>query len=183
MQLARAILFNRLARCGIAAAWCLALLLTPGAEFNSAQVKARYIHNFVKYIGWPKSDRQEKRFAIGIVQSAEIKTALDEVIYGKSWEGRPFQTLALDLPDESQNLDVLYIAEANRERVKGLLAKLPASTLTIGEAPGFLAGGGMIEFKLTDGKVRFNVNLGALRQAGFSVDARLLKVAEEVVGK
>lgn len=183
MQLACAILFNRLARWGIAGAWCLTLVLTPGAEFNSAQVKARYIYNFIKYIGWPKSARPEKRFAIGVLQSGEMKTALDEVIYGKSWEGRPLQTQAVDLPDSSSNLDVLYIAETNRERVRDLVAKLPASTLTIGEAPGFLAGGGMVEFKLVEGKVRFNVNLGALRQAGYSVDAKLLKVAEEVIGK
>jgi hypothetical protein len=34
-----------------------------------------------------------------------------------------------------------------------------------------------------DGKVRFGVNLAAMRAAGFEVDSKLLAVAEEVQGK
>jgi hypothetical protein len=159
------------------------LIVDQAAELNTGQVKARYIHNFVKYLTWPATNLTGQTFTIGVLKGDAVKSALEEVVRGKSSLGRPFVVASFEALSDSPNLQVLYINEANRERLSEILDKAPRTTLTIGEGPGFLARGGMLEFNLTEGKVRFSVNLGVLREAGFTVDSKLLAVAEEVRGK
>jgi hypothetical protein len=52
--------------------------------------------------------------------------------------------------------------------------------LTVGEGSDFTADGGMIGFVERADRIRFVVNLPAVRAQGLDVDARLLGVAAEV---
>jgi hypothetical protein len=52
--------------------------------------------------------------------------------------------------------------------------------LTVSDASGFADRGGMIQFVLQSGKVRFEVNLAPASQAGLAFSSELLKVAVEV---
>lgn len=159
----------------------LALLLCAGqvfaADLDVHQVKARYIYNFIKYITWP--DTAATAFQIGVLEESALKTALDEVLKDKNWQGKPYQTLAVDSA-AGKELHLVYVRETNRDRIAEILKSLPRTALTIGEGPSFLARGGMIEFNLSEGKVRFSVNLPALREAGLAVDPKLLVAAQEV---
>lgn len=161
----------------------LALDLVGGAELTTPQVKARYIHNFVKYVTWPETASAAETFQIGLIEEGAVKNALQEVVHGKRWQGKPFGNRSLQREGPFENLHVLYINEPNRDRMSEILQNVPKGTLTIGEGPSFLSKGGMIEFKMSEGKVRFSVNLKALHEAGFAVDSKLLAIAEEVQGK
>jgi len=55
--------------------------------------------------------------------------------------------------------------------------------LTVGESPEFLDQGGIINFLLKDGSVRFEINLEPARIARLKLDANLLTVAVSVRGK
>jgi len=157
---------------------CLAAWSCAGRELelDAQQVRARYILNFVKYITWPPRDADEgEKFRVMVLDNAPLKSALDAVLLGKTFEGKPAEAVA-----KSGSGQVLYVRETDRERLSGILSKVGKGTVTIGEGPGFLARGGMIEFNISEGRVRFSVNLPALRQGGFSVDAKLLTAAHEV---
>jgi hypothetical protein len=158
-----------------------ALWTTAGAELDANQVKARYLVNFMKYVTWPEEGKgSTNAFTIVVQDSANLKNALDEVVRGKEFQGLPIRTVHTMTTHEFANARMIFTRETNREKVTALLAETPKRTLTIGEGPSFLAHGGMIEFNIFEGKVRFNVNLPALRQAGFSVDPKLLVAAQEV---
>jgi hypothetical protein len=49
--------------------------------------------------------------------------------------------------------------------------------LTVGESPDFLRQGGIINFVLEDGKVRFEINQDAATQADLRISSRLLRLA------
>jgi hypothetical protein len=55
--------------------------------------------------------------------------------------------------------------------------------LTVGETTRFLEAGGMISFLLQDSKVRFAINVGAAQSARLKIGARLLILAQDVVGR
>jgi hypothetical protein len=152
-------------------------------DLKTDQVKARYIYNFIKYITWPKTGNTSKTLPIGIVNSEEARKELLSITKGKTAYEKNIEVLASSEKGPFQGLMIVYLNENSREWTSEILAQVPKGTLTIGEAPTFLARGGMIEFKLVDGKVRFGVNLAAMRAAGFEVDSKLLAVAEEVQGK
>jgi hypothetical protein len=61
-----------------------------------------------------------------------------------------------------------------------LLAEQRPATLTVGDIPGFLAAGGMIELLIDNDSVRFDVNLPALRQKNIRLPAQVLKLARQV---
>jgi hypothetical protein len=53
----------------------------------------------------------------------------------------------------------------------------------VGDTDGFLESkGGIINFTLQDEKVRFEVDLGAARQANLKIRSQLLRLAQRVIG-
>jgi YfiR/HmsC-like len=82
-----------------------------------------------------------------------------------------------------QACHILFLAKGQGKRVPMLLMALHnAPVLTVGETPGFLAAGGMINFLLTENKVRFEINLEAAGAARLQIGSRLLILAQRVVG-
>lgn len=77
------------------------------------------------------------------------------------------------------NCDVLYI-HASFEGWRALLAQSRAPALTVGDVPGFLAAGGMVELVIDSDAVRFDVNLQALRGQGIRLPAQVLSLARQV---
>jgi hypothetical protein len=75
--------------------------------------------------------------------------------------------------------DVLFVhSSAGLE-----LGNVPGSQralLTIGDTPGFLAHGGMIELLIVNDALRFDVNITAARQRGVRFPAQVLKLARRV---
>ena len=61
--------------------------------------------------------------------------------------------------------------------VKGLKG---ASTLTVGEAEGFAALGGMINLTVEGNKLHFEVNLNAAERANLKISSKLLSMARIV---
>jgi hypothetical protein len=49
--------------------------------------------------------------------------------------------------------------------------------LTVGESPDFLRDGGIINFVMQDGKVRFEINQEAASRAQLRISSRLLRLA------
>jgi hypothetical protein len=49
--------------------------------------------------------------------------------------------------------------------------------LTVGEMRGFIADGGVINFKLEDGKVRFEINADAAADQHLHISSKLLSLA------
>jgi hypothetical protein len=53
-----------------------------------------------------------------------------------------------------------------------------ASVLTVGESDSFIAGGGVIDFKLDGEKVRIEINTEAADRAKLRISAKLLSLAQ-----
>lgn len=76
---------------------------------------------------------------------------------------------------------MLFISSAEWKRNRPPLGNLTGSgVLTVGETPGFSASGGIICFKLDAGRVRFQINVAAARQAPVQISSKLLSLAEIV---
>ena len=49
------------------------------------------------------------------------------------------------------------------------------------DRPGFLEEGGVIEIKLSGGRVRFDINLAAARDGGLRLSSQLLQLADRII--
>ena len=52
--------------------------------------------------------------------------------------------------------------------------------LTVGETPRFIEQGGIVNFFLENGKVRFEINRSAAERSGLRISSRLLQLAKIV---
>ena len=152
-----------------------------GQEIEEYQVKAAYLYNFAKFVEWPAQSfaGAASPIVICILGDDPFGGALHEVVRGKTASGRTLVIRAIsDLP-AARGCHILFISATEWRRTRLLLTSLSgAGLLTVGEAGGFGASGGIINFKLDGGRVRFQINVAAARQAGVQISSKLLSLAE-----
>lgn len=147
------------------------------------QVKAAYLLNFTKFVEWPAGAfaAADAPITICVIGQDQFGAILDRTIEGESVNKHGVRVQRL-LPDDNlRSCQVAFICRSERERFAKILSGLRGSkVLTVSDLPGFADAGGMIEFFLEAGKIRFYVNAVTAHAAGLELSSRLLRVAKEV---
>jgi len=175
-------------------AWLTCLLLLPcclyarGAAGPEAkpteyEVEAAYLFNFGKFVAWPAAAQPaDSRFLICVLGTDPFGPVLDRTISGETVRGRPVQTMRITRPQDAAGCSILYISGSESGRLSKILSVIQgAPVLTVSDLPDFVEQGGMIQFVLHDGRVRFEVNLAPAQRNGLAMSSELLKVAVQVV--
>ncbi len=149
---------------------------------TESQVKAAYLYNFGKFVRWPAGAKPET-FDICILGKNSFEAALRETVQSESIDGKTIVARNIASVQDASNCRILFISAPEESRVKIILSTIKRTgILTVSDIPGFAAHGGMIELVSQEGRIRFEVNLAAVNQAGLTVSSELLKVAVKVVG-
>lgn len=169
------------------ARWCsalLAILLLPAmasAETPSEdRLKAGFILNFAKFTDWPAAGGESNRLLVCSLGARPLAGNL-EALQGQVVQGREVQVRAAVRPSELRECQVLFITVDEQARIESVLqqlARLPV--LTISDVPNFVQAGGMIGLFEENSKMRFDVNLTALRQNNLGMSASVLRLARTV---
>lgn len=156
--------------------------LTPPGEY---EVKAAFLANFADFVHWPDA-------AFASVDAPFVVCVAGDDPFGAAFEpfklqnlgGRPLVVRpAGAAATVARSCHILFVAESEGPRLAGLLAALRgAAVLTVSDLEEFAANGGMIQFFLSGGKIRFDINRAAAESAGLRVDARLLKLSSPARG-
>ncbi|MGA3190710.1 MAG: YfiR family protein [Bryobacteraceae bacterium] len=165
----------RRALCVIALTLLAAVPLRPdpsGEDRLEYQVKAAFLFNFLKFIEWPPT-AGDGPWVIGVLGTDPFGQALDQTVRGKIVNGRPVEVRRYSRLSEVKDCNILFIGRAAVGRI-GI--PVQPGLLTVGEAPGFLKAGGIVNFQIDDNRVRFEIQPAAARSAGLRVSAQLLKL-------
>ena len=164
----------------------LGMLLTArarGQEIDEYQVKAAFLYNFAKFVEWPSQafKTSQDPIVVCVLGHNPFGNALQEVIRGKSVDGRAFAFRQVANAGEADTCQILFVSSAEAKHFRSLCGNLkPAGILTVGEAQGFAANGGVINFKLDDGRVHFEINVDAAERAQLHISSKLLSLAQIV---
>ena len=154
-----------------------------GQSTNQYQVKAAFLYNFAKFVEWPPQsfNRPDDPISICIVGQNPFGRMLEDTVNGKTLEGRGFTIRDIsDLP-QAGSCQILFVSSSERKHVQAILDSIKTpGVLTVGEMEDFAVNGGVINFKLEGGKVRFEVNLAAAAKEGLQIRSNLLSLAEIV---
>jgi hypothetical protein len=72
----------------------------------------------------------------------------------------------------------MFVSSSERGRFSQILGSLGgADVLTVGDAPGFLEAGGLINFTLEEKKVRFAINQAGVERSRLKVSSKLMRLA------
>jgi len=181
--ISRTLLCSR--RCLVA----LAILILANAltaqqpRASEAEVEAVYVFKFSQFITWPHNAPATTTFNICVLGDDPLGSYLDKTIRGEKIGGEPVVERHIARPQDAQGCAVLYISRSEAYRLRPILMTVHDwPVLTVSDIPDFADKGGMIEFVLQSGRVRFAVNLTPAAEAGLSFSSELLKVAVTVTG-
>jgi hypothetical protein len=152
-------------------------------EFEEYRVKAAFLYTFAKFVEWPAPSFKgpDDPIAICVAGQNPFGHMLEDTVSGKTLEGRFF--VVRYLPDALQagGCHILFVSASERKNVGAILESIRTpGVLTVGESEGFAMNGGVINFKLDSGKVRFEINPDAAAKAGLSIRSNLLSLAQIV---
>jgi len=137
------------------------------------RVKAVYLFNFVKYVEWP-SRNATGPLMICVAEHNPFGDALSEAVRGELVNNRVVETRIITNPDQACH--VMFVPRTVGS-APFLAASRGAPTLTVGETPGFIKQGGLVNFILEEGKVRFVIDSKAAEHADLRISSHLLRLA------
>jgi YfiR/HmsC-like len=163
------------ARCFVLSA--MLSLLSPlcqaeGGDRLEYQVKAAFLVNFLKFVDWPAA-ASDSPWVIGILGHDPFAGVVEDTVRGKMVSGRRVEVRHYARPADVKDCNILFIGRADNAR---LGIPVQPGLLTVGEAPGFLKSGGIINFYLDDNRVHFEIRPEVAHAAGLRVSSQLLKL-------
>jgi hypothetical protein len=150
---------------------------------SSDEVKAAFLYNFTKFVGWSAAAAAGREpMTVGVIGNDAVADALKDIVRGKLVDGRQLAARRVTAKDDLSTLHVLFIGTSEESRIGEVFKQLgTAGVLTVSDVPGFCARGGMIEFLLADDRVRFDINLVSAEQSGLTLNSKLLALAKSIV--
>lgn len=156
---------------------------TQQGDATEYQVKAAYLYNFGKFVGWPASasEGSDRPFEICVLGDDPFGNALDAAVAGATIHGNSVVTKRISKADQVDDCRIVFISTSETSRLPEVLADLDKSrVLTVSDIPQFSQRGGMIQFVFDRNRVRFEINVTNAEDAGLSLSSELLKVAVRV---
>lgn len=164
---------------------CGGCTTTRGQSANEYQVKAAFLYNFAKFVEWPAQSFKgsDDPIAICTLGQNPFGSMLEDAVKGKTLEGRAFVVRTIPDVRQASGCRILFISSSEQKHLQLILESVKApGILTVGETEGFAKNGGIINFKLEGGMVRFEINVGAAAKEGLQIRSNLLSLAEIVNG-
>lgn len=145
---------------------------------TEAELRAAVIYNIARFVQWPAT-MGDARFTICSAGSNAVTEALT-ALQGKALGSQITATRTIGRDHDLSGCHMLYVAPDNAVRMAAIAALLSANheaTLTISDAPNFLARGGMVQLVVVEERQRFLINQDLAEKANLSINAKLLQLA------
>ena len=184
--------------------------VTVRADSTATQeyrLKAAFLYNFILFVDSERLDAPEKNaknndpnrpILVGILGKDPFGDAFDPLENREVRNRRVaiqrfrgFGEYADEegrLPEQHPHLEriqhchVLFICPSERQHIVRILRPLGGrSLLTVGDTPGFLEAGGIVNFVIEDKKIGFEINTMAAQRARLQIRSQLLRLAKRIV--
>lgn len=146
-------------------------------------VKASYLTKFGPFVQWPPNAMPADGPArICLVGADPFGSTIDQAVRGQQIQGHALVVARLDAvdPQTAATCQIMFVGKPTAQPTAATLraaAGLPVLTVT-DRSRG--VSGGMIEFVLDNGRVRFDVDDQTAEACGLQISAKLLALAVEV---
>lgn len=141
-------------------------------------VKAAFLYHFATFVLWPDAAPPGEHFTIAVIGAPDVAAELRRYLPGRSLQGRPMQVREITSISQLDDEALLYIGPSRNDDLPRLLERVAGRPLLIvTDAPDALKMGSMINFRLVDRRVRFEISLAAAEREGLELSSRLLSAA------
>jgi hypothetical protein len=169
------------------ALFCLVLSCIAGSAGGAAAapnmergVKAAFLYKFLGYVEYPPQEANGA-LVVGVMGADDIAAELLRVTAGRAVGGRSVMVRAVREGEPLTGLNMLFIGSEVARPAPVLRAAQQAGVLSVTEADNGLQLGSVINFRLVEDRVRFEVSLPAAEKSNLKLSSRLLSVAYHVL--
>lgn len=145
-------------------------------------VKAAFLYKFLSYTEFPASAFADAAapVVIGLVGADAMAAELSRIVAGRTVGTRPIAVRTLKEGEAPAGVHLLFLGAPATASAGKLLKAAQQPMLVVTEADNGLAHGSMINFRIIDQRVRFDVSLDAVDKHNIKLSSRLLTVANQV---
>jgi len=162
---------------------CGAQAVHPQPNALEYRVKAAFLYNFTRFVEWPAGTASPsgEPLDLCVLGKNPFGSVLEKTVQGKTVRGQPLRVSAAEDAAELEGCEIIFISSSEKKRMRKILAGIGEHhALTVADTDDFLDWGGMVNFVLEDGTVRFEIDLDRTKEAGIKVSSQLLRVAAAV---
>lgn len=165
-----------LAAIPIAIFWCTAIRLPAQPPSLEYAVKASYLYKFSPFLTWPPQTfpAPASPFNLCLIGDDPFGEVLDDAVRGQKVDGHPIAVKRLSTMAAAAGCHILSIGRSAPQGAAASLAGQPVVTVT-DKSRG--VEGGMIEFVMQGGRVRFEIDEAAAKAGGITISSKLLALA------
>ncbi len=149
----------------------------PAQERPNHEIHAAMLYNFIKYVQWP-NEAEAGDFVVGVIGDDNVFATLKQWYDNKPKGAKKYVIRKLASAAEAGDCQVVYIGKSKNkdfDNIKGTIAA--KSILTITDGNGMGAKGSCINFKVVDGKLKFELNQAVIGAASLKVSSQLSSMA------
>ncbi|QOY96259.1 YfiR family protein [Massilia sp. UMI-21] len=146
------------------------------------RVKAAFLYKFLGYAEFPPEAFSDPAgpLTIGVVGAENMAAELARIAAGRMVAGRPIAVRRVNEHEAVPPVHLLFVAGNDTERAARVLRAASGAWLTVTECEGCLRHGSVINFRIVDERVRFDVSLDAAERKNVKLSSRLLTVANRI---
>ena len=121
------------------------------------------------------------RMVIGVLGADELAAELGKLVAGRTVNQRPLVVRTLRDGEAPSGVHLLFVGGDDVARVRNVTKVMAPGMLVVTEAEQGLQNGSVINFKIIEQRVRFDVSLDAADKNNVKLSSRLLTVANQVL--
>lgn len=146
-------------------------------ERPTHEIHAAMLFNFIKYVQWP-NEGDPGEFVVGVLGDDNVFNTLNQWYNGKPKGSKKYVIKKLSSIDESSSCQVIYLGKSKNREFDNIKSNIDGkSILTITDGNGLGQKGSCINFKVIDGKLKFELNQATLTGANLKVSSQLSSMA------
>jgi hypothetical protein len=146
-------------------------------ERPTHEIHAAMLYNFIKYVQWP-NEADGGEFVVGVIGDENVFNTLKAWYDGKPKGTKKYVIKKLTSADEANGCQVVYVGKAKNREFENIKTNVNGkSILTITDGNGLGEKGSCINFKVVDGKLKFELNQATVSSSNLKVSTQLSSMA------
>jgi hypothetical protein len=155
----------------------VAVTTVNAQERPTHEIHAAMLFNFIKYVQWP-NEGEAGEFVVGVIGDDNVFNTLNSWYNGKAKGSKKYVIKKLTSADESSTCQVIYIGKSKAREFDNIKTNIGGkSILTITDGNGLGQKGSCINFKVIDGKLKFELNQATVTGSNLKVSSQLSSMA------
>jgi len=135
------------------------------------------LFNFIKYVQWP-NEADGGDGVVGVIGDDNVYNTLNQWYNGKTKGSKKYVIKKLGSAAESSQCQVVYVGKSKNKDFDDIKTVIgDKSILTVTDGNGLGQKGSCINFKVIDGKLKFELNQSTLTSSNLKVSSQLSSMA------